>query len=164
MKRVVSAVTVLAAAGAVAIPLASAGAQSPGQRTIRLVEHNKGASSGFIDNPPRIRNRRRPVLSPGDMVVLSQPVFDEANRSRVGRLHVQCVTTKGGTEKRAEALCTGAYRLRNGQISVVAVLHGTPRLVRGIVTGGNGAFAGARGTFRSRTTKTGAKDTITLLA
>ena len=164
MKRLALVLTVLGAAVAVAaIPLGAAGAQSPGPRTIKLVQHDKGGSSGFVDNPPKVRNRRRPVLSTGDMVVFSEPVFDEANRTRLGRLNVQCVATKGGSEKRADALCTGVYRLRNGQISVVAVLYETPRIVRGIVTGGNGAFAGARGTFRSRSTRTGANDTITLL-
>jgi hypothetical protein len=164
MKSLAPTVVVLAAGGAIAIPLPTAGAQSPGPRTIRLVEHNKGSTFGFVDNPPRAKNRRRPVLSPGDMTAFSTPVFDEANRAQVGRLHVQCVATKGGTEKRADALCTGVYRLRNGQISLVAVLHGNPKVVRGIVTGGNGDFAGAHGTFRSRTTRTGANDTITLLA
>jgi hypothetical protein len=78
---------VLAAGGAAAIPLTGAGAQSPGPRTITLVEHNKGSSFGFADNTPRNKSRRRPVLSPGDMVVSSMPVFDATNRSGVGRRH-----------------------------------------------------------------------------
>jgi hypothetical protein len=164
MQRSVPALAVLAAGMAVAIPLTSAGAQSPGPRTITLVEHNKGSSFGFVDNPPRIRHRRRPVLSPGDMTVLSTPVFDETNRTPRGRLHVQCTATRGGTEKRADQLCTGVYRLSDGQISLITVLHGNPKVITGSVTGGDGAYAGARGTFRSQTTRTGATDTITLLA
>lgn len=97
------------------------------------------------------------------MNVFSTPVFDATNRTAVGRLHVDCVATTRGSEERADALCTGVFRLTNGQISVVTVLHGNAGVLSGIVTGGDGAYTGARGTFRSQTTPTGANDTVTLL-
>jgi len=36
------------------------------------------------------------------------------------------------------------------------------KTTRGVIIGGTGAYAGARGTFTSVTTKTGANDTVTL--
>ena len=162
MKSIPAGLAVLGAGIAVASPLTSAGAQSPGPRRITLVEHNKGASSGFVDNPPAI-TRRWPALSPGDILTASMPLFDATNRTRRGRSHVHCTVTRGGTEKRADALCTGVFALGDGQISLVTVLHGNPEVISGIVTGGDGAYTGARGTFRSQNTRTGANDNITLL-
>ena len=162
MQRITLTIAAIGAGAAVAVPLTSAGAQSPGPRTIRLVEHNKGSTFGFVDNPPRIKRGRRPVLSPGDMTVFSVPVFDAANRTRRGTLHLQCVVTRRGDEDHLAGLCTAVLRLSEGQISLATAVRGDPRLVRGIVTGGSGAYAGARGTFRSRTTRIGARDTITL--
>jgi hypothetical protein len=161
MQRSVPALAVLAAGVAAAIPLTSAG-QSPGPRTINLVEHNKGSTQGFIDNPPKVKNRRRPAFSVGDVFAGSAPVFDATDRTLFGRLHFQCTVTKGGTQRRADALCTGVYRLRDGQVSLATVVHGNASAT-GAVTGGDGAYAGARGTFRSHNTSTGANDTITLL-
>ncbi len=148
-------------AAALAIPTAAA-AQSPGPRTITLVERDKGSTGGFVDNAPRIRDRRTAVLSPGDMFVFSSPLFDTANK-RVGRIHVQCVATTRGRENRVQQLCTGVMRLRVGRITLATVFRGDPDVVTGVVTGGDGAYAGARGTFRSENTRTGARDTITLL-
>ena len=161
MKRPVLALAVVVAA--VAVAHSTAGAQAPGPRTINLVERDKGSSFGFIDNRPRIRNERRPILSPGDAYVFSSPLFDEANRAKVGRLHVQCTVTKRGTEETATTLCTGVFKLRDGQIVVNTVIAGDPRTVTGAVTGGDGAYAGARGTFRSTNNRTGSVDVISLL-
>ena len=163
MQRSLPALAVLAAGVAAAIPLTSASAQSPGVRTINLIEHNKGSTEGIVDNPPKMmKNRRRPVFSVGDVFAGSAPVFDATDRTRLGRVHIQCTVTKGGSERRADALCTGVYRLRDGQISIAATVHGNAP-ASGAVTGGDGAYAGARGTFRSHNTRTGANDTITLL-
>jgi hypothetical protein len=159
MKRI--GLVAVGTAVALAIPTAAA-AQSPGPRTIEVVEREKGSTFGFVDNPPRIRDRRSAVLSPGDMFVFSSPLFDAANR-RMGRIHVQCVATTRGRENRVQQLCTGALRLRDGRITLATVFRGDPDVVTGVVTGGDGAYAGARGTFRSEDTRTGANDTITLL-
>ena len=163
MQRSVPALAVLAAGVAAAIPLTSASAQSPGVRTINLIEHNKGSTHGFVDNPPKMKNRRRQVVSVGDVFAGSAPVFDATDRTRLGRVHIHCTITKGGSERRADALCTGVYRLRDGQISLAATIHGNAQNVAGAVTGGDGAYAGAHGTFRSHSTRAGANDTITLL-
>ena len=142
--------------------MTSAGAQQPAPRTINVVETEKGSTFGFIDTPPRIKNRRNAILSPGDSFVFSSPLLD-ASQARIGRLHVQCVATTRGRQNRVEQLCTGVFKLRDGQISLTTVVTGDPDVVSGIVTGGDGAYAGARGTFQSQSTRTGANDTITLL-
>jgi hypothetical protein len=163
MHRSVPALAVLAAGVAAAVPLTNAGAQSPGARTVNLIEHNKGSTQGFVDNPPKMKNRRRPVFSVGDVFAGSAPVFDASDRTGLGRVHFQCTITEGGSERRAQAVCTGVYRLRDGQISLATTIGPSARDVAGAVTGGDGAYAGARGTFRSHNTRTGANDTITLL-
>jgi hypothetical protein len=146
---------------AVAIPT-SAGAQSPGPRTINLVERERGSTFGFVDHAPRIRDRRRAVLSPGDMFVFSSLLFNAANR-RVGRIHVECVATTRGRENAVQQLCTGVMRLTDGRTTLATVVRADPDVVTGVVTGGDGAYAGAGGTFRSENTRTGARDTINLL-
>jgi hypothetical protein len=110
-----------------------------------------------------MKNRRRQVFSVGDGFAGSAPVFDATDRIRLGRVRIQCTITKGGSERRADALCTGVYRLHDGQISLAATIHGNAQNVAGAVTGGDGAYAGAHGTFRSHSTRAGANDTITLL-
>jgi hypothetical protein len=162
MKRVALVLAVAGTAAAVSIPLTSAGAQTPGPRTISLVETERGSQFGFVDNPPKIKNRRRAIISPGDYFVFSAPLRTPAG-ARSGKLHVQCVATTRGRENRVEQLCNGVFKLPDGQISIVAVVSGDPDVVGGIVTGGDGAYAGARGTFQSDTTRTGANDTISLL-
>jgi hypothetical protein len=163
MKRIALALAVVGAAVAVAIPLTTAGAQSSGPRTLNIVEREKGSQFGFVDNPPKIKNRRKPVVSPGDFFVFSTPLYDAANTTRVGKLHVQCVTTTRGRENQVEQLCTGVIKLNDGQLSLATVVKGDPKTVTGIITGGDGAYVGARGTFSSKDTKTGANDTISLL-
>ena len=58
MKRALIVLAVPAAALAIIIPLTNAGAQAPTGRTITLVEHNKGSTFGFVDNPPRSKTKR----------------------------------------------------------------------------------------------------------
>jgi hypothetical protein len=162
MKRTALALAAIGAAAVAAVPLTSAGAQTPGPRTITLLETEQGSQFGFVDNPPRARNQRNPLLTPGDSIAFSIPLTDTAGAA-LGKLHVQCVVTSRGRPNRAEQLCTGVFKLRDGQISVVTAITGEPDLVTGIVTGGDGAYVGARGTFSTDTTSTGATDTISLL-
>jgi hypothetical protein len=82
MQRSVPALAVLTGGVAAAVPLTSAGARSSGPRTVRLVEHDKRSTLEFVDSPPPITNRRRPVVSSSETTVFSRPVFDADNRNR----------------------------------------------------------------------------------
>ncbi len=50
-----------AARGILAIVSASGSAQAPGT-TLQLFEREKGSSFGFVDNPPKIKNRRNAIV------------------------------------------------------------------------------------------------------
>jgi hypothetical protein len=85
------------------------------------------------------------------------------NGKRVGRLHVHCVATKPGTDRSAQALCTGVFRLNNGMISLATVFAGR-RNPTASVTGGTGAYSGARGEVTSVHNRNGTDtDTLHLL-
>ena len=78
--------------------------------------------------------------SVGDQVVYSDPVFDERNRKRLGRA-MFLNTFQDGTN----VLVAGAIRLRDGTITLAGtLLNGAQNIA---VTGGTGAYAGARGTY-----------------
>jgi hypothetical protein len=164
MKRlvVIALATAGAALGILAILSASGSAQAPG-RTLQLFERERGSSFGFVDNRPKVRNRRNPRLSVGDVFAFSSPVFDQSRATRLGTLSVHCTVTRPGREARSEAACVGAFRLRDGIIALTTSISGQPRRVEAAVTGGTGAYTGARGTLVSTTVRGGSEDTITLL-
>jgi hypothetical protein len=149
-----SLVATAAAAAAIvsAAILAVAGsAQVPGPRTLTFNEVNKGSTFGFVDNPPRSpRLHGFPTrASVGDSIALSQPLADQAGRP-AGTLHVSCTTTRPGRFDRAAFVCDAVARLRDGNIALEAALRFADIQVTAAVTGGTGAYNGARGTFTSR--------------
>jgi hypothetical protein len=139
----------LALTGCGALPLAvmAAGgsASHPGSQTLRVAlvpttEHS-------IDNPPRSKARgANPSISAGDAVVLTEQALDPSGR-RVGTAHVHCVATLGSKNlDRATAQCATTLKLRDGDIMGAFVFRGEePRTVA--VTGGTGAYEGARGSI-----------------
>jgi hypothetical protein len=164
MKRVGLALCVLTAAiAATAILSVSGSAQTPGERTIKLFESDKGSSFGFIDNPPIAKNKRNPRLSAGDMLVFSSPVYDEARTQKLGSFDAHCSATRPGTQKTTTLVCTGVVGLTDGTITLAARIVGSPTNVTAAVTGGTGAYTGARGTYVSKNVKGGSTDTITLM-
>jgi hypothetical protein len=148
----------LLAAGVLAT---SGGAQQPGERTFTLTIRE--GSEGFVDNPPRGTEQRRRI-SAGDEVVFTQRAFDPAN-VRVGSVYIHCIAVTGGTEARAVFHCDGNYVLRDGTIAVSAAFRGSEGGNLTIsVTGGTGAYEGARGSVNSReTTGNATQDTVHLL-
>jgi hypothetical protein len=150
-----------------AVIVATAGGQTPGVRTIDLTQVPKGASFGFVDNPPKTRFTREGEprrLSPGDLEVLSIAVAD-AQGTRVGRLHAYCVVTRRGVVANHEEECTASYRLRDGTIAVSDVFVGSESSSwTASIVGGTGAYEGARGTLTSVGNKDGSHtDTLRLL-
>ena len=148
-RRVV--IAALAAAGVLAAMTASTGgAQAPGARTFKLIEEDESAAFG--DVAPRSPNSRNPRFSGGDMHVFTSRLFDEANR-RVGRFYAQCITVRGGrTFLQASFQCNGTIELRDGTIAISGAFRGNQRDedVLTAVTGGTGAYEGARGSISQR--------------
>jgi allene oxide cyclase-like protein len=150
MKR--SALIILLAAVVVlaGVVASTGGAQPPGGRTFKLIEEDESAAFG--DVVPRSHNNRNPRFSGGDMHVFTSRLFDEANR-RVGRLDAQCITVRGGrTFVQARFQCSATITLRDGTIAVNTAFRGNQRDedVLSAVTGGTGAYEGARGSISQR--------------
>ena len=141
----------LAAATLVAALLASAGsAQQPGERTFKLIEED--ASAAFGDVTPRSSNQNDPRFSGGDMHVFTSKLFDETN-ARVGQLYAQCITVRGGRSfQQALFQCSATIELPDGTISLNTAFRGNQHDedVLTAVTGGTGAYEGARGSISQR--------------
>ena len=142
----------LAALAAVfaAMLASTGGAQVPDGRTFKLVEEDESAAFG--DVAPRSQNSRNPRFSGGDMHVFTSRLFDDAN-TRVGRLYAQCITVRGGrTFVQASFQCNATIELRDGTLAISGAFRGNQRDedVLTAVTGGTGAYEGARGSISQR--------------
>lgn len=142
--------------------VATASAQQPA-RTIAFQEVDKGSTFHVIDNPPLSKHRHGfPTrVSPGDAYVFTTPL--RQGGKAFGRLRATCTITQAGNPGRANADCTGVFDLPGGQLWANASTTGNSRVTRGAIVGGTGSFAGARGTFVSRSRKNASDDVITLL-
>jgi hypothetical protein len=153
--------TAAAATIALVLVAASSGHVS-GARTIKLFEAPKGSSFGFVDNAPKT-SRKDPHASIGDILAFSNPIFDASRTHRLGLSSAQCIATRPGRIASATYTCSGTLALNDGTITIAALQRGEPTTQQVAVTGGTGAYDGARGTIVSRMLKSGTEDTITLL-
>ena len=146
-------IVVAGAATSLALAAVPAAAQAPGP-ALKFKERNKGATFKFIDNPPSAK-RRGP--SAGDMFVISNPLVSATGAKR-GTLRATCTFSS-----RTAVVCYGVFTLKEGQlVAVVSTNNIDAKTTTGAIVGGTGVYEDARGTFTSRTTKTGADDTVTI--
>ena len=139
------------ALAAVTLSVATGGAQQPGERTFTLIE-GEGGTFGFVDNPPKSKGQTEKTFttSVGDMLVFASPLLDES-KARVGTLHASCVATRGGKAGKAAYQCTGTFVLKDGAIAVdVAFNEAQGANLTIAITGGTGAYEGARGSIASK--------------
>jgi hypothetical protein len=149
MKRLaLLAVPAVVAAG---VGLSSA---SAAPKPFKLVESDLQLS--VVDLPPASDSENAPP-SRGDMVVFTKKLSIPGGKP-AGRLHVRCAVTEPRSSiETAIFECTGAYVLRDGQLSIALTAPiGGSENHRIAVTGGTGAYAGARGEIVTR----GADDTV----
>jgi hypothetical protein len=144
MKRL-SVLVVVAAIAAAAVFVTTGGAKRADEQTLTLIEGE--AADYFVDNPPKSKGQTFRV-SPGDLGVVRVPLYDEAG-VRQGTAHVSCVGTRGGTIDKAVFLCTGTFKLNDGTIGLSTVFVGQSDERIAAVTGGTGAYEGARGSITS---------------
>jgi len=138
-----TAVTVLAA-------LASSGSAQSGERTIVLTQ--PAGAFYLVDEPPRMR-RRDNAFSPGDQLISAHRLVDAAKHA-AGRLELVCTAVSlSRSIYSAGFLCTGVAHLADGDLFLGARFRPSrghfAGTVRGALTGGTAAYAGARGTFIS---------------
>jgi hypothetical protein len=148
-----------AAALAVAVVNAdNSDAQAPGSQTLVLKE-GKALQEKFIDVKPSSMQRGKASL--GDSFLFNTALFDQAKK-RVGSLEVECVVVVAGQfGKNAVTMCDGVVHTGNGytpprptggDIFLSARFVPTEdvnQVLNGVITGGTGIYANARGTFTS---------------
>jgi hypothetical protein len=140
----------------------SASAQAPG--TLTFKELNKGSTFAFVDSAPMSNAKGEPSASLGDLIVFTNPLVDAAGK-RIGRLYSHCTAVVAARQaNRASYACEGVVVVGGGTLAFQALLAHAGATVHGTVTGGTGLYANARGTLVSRPTKSGADDTLTLVA
>lgn len=149
------------AAAACALVLVG-GASARGATTLTFKELTKGSTFAFVDNAPASKTKGEPAASAGDVIVFTNPLVDGAKR--IGRVYMHCtVVVAAPSANKAGFACEGIVGLGDGTLTVQALLPHAGATVHGVVTGGTGTYANARGTVVSRPTKTGADDTISLV-
>jgi len=152
----------LAATGCALVLGSSASAQGP--TTLTFKELNKGSTFDFVDQAPLSKGKGEPSASAGDLIVFTNPLADRTGKP-VGRLYVHCTALVAAkSASKAPYACEGVLTLAGGTLSVQTFLAHAGVTVHGMVTGGTGSYANARGTLQSQPTKTGADDTITFAA
>ncbi|MDQ3723297.1 MAG: hypothetical protein M3376_09590 [Actinomycetota bacterium] len=133
----------LAVAAAVLVPGSAAQGQAPESLTVQF-RHSE-AKVRLVDIGPKM-TRRRPSESPGDLAVGSARLRS-ASGGVVGRLHQSFMITGGRGEATTEQV-NATLVLRNGQITLQGLSDNSkpdaPLAVA--ITGGTGAYNGARGT------------------
>jgi hypothetical protein len=148
-----------ATAAVVVVVLSSASAQAPG-RTLTLKELDKGSTFIHIRNTKTKSQRSN---SMGDVIAFTNPLTD-ASGQRVGKLHAHCTTTVGNRSfLKSTITCAVILVLRDGTLTGQANVTPAAAATTGSVTGGTGAYAGARGVVVSKPTDTGSDDTVTLI-
>ncbi len=154
-------------AAIMALPAATATGQNPDGRTITLFEREDAGTFAFVDNAPKSRARgEEPDVSSGDEFVLTIPLFHRS-KDRAGTLHGHCVATRARKSfARSTFLCRAVIKLGTGNLAIEGVFTGSegPEESPFAITGGTGAYDGARGSFTSRDLRGGrTEDKIRLL-
>ncbi len=137
-------------------------ASAIGGSTVTFEELDKGSTFHFVDNAPKATLKNGALFSPGDMLIVTNPLA--MGGKVVGKIRTVCTATGAGNTKNPAAAgfdCTGIGRIPGGSLVLVGELGEGP--VEGAITGGTGIYAGARGTFVSRNGKSFSTTTVTLL-
>lgn len=165
MKRTMLVVAV----GLFALWAAPGSAQAPTTTTLTFFEPSSGGNFKVIDNAPKSPTKnlesRRYRFSVGDEIIFSQRLLTAAGGQRVGTLYADLKVVRGRTFNSIVVMGQGTYALNNGdEIVVHALVQLAATDVKLAVTGGTGAYAGARGSVASHNNPDDSStDTITLL-
>jgi allene oxide cyclase len=119
----------LAGALALTVPLAALGAER-----LQLVEH--ADTDTVVDLGAK-------GDSVGDLLTFANPVYDAANKTKVGTDQGYCVRVSAGKSWE----CFWTLVLKEGQITVEGPFYDSGDSVM-VVTGGTGKYAGAKGEMK----------------
>ncbi len=158
-----------AAGGLLAVGLSCTGLASAAApaTTLTFKESEKGSAFTFVDVAPMAPKKHGfpTAISPGDQIVVTNPLVEGGKT--IGKLRGRCTATASAKTSSPEAFAT-AHFICEGVFSFGgSSLYANARLVKGgtegVITGGTGKYAGARGSFTSKEGKGGSTTTITLL-
>jgi hypothetical protein len=147
------AVTLLTGVALLTVLVGTGGADHPGSQTRTFVERNNQGTFQFVDLPPRSRGAGEPSVSPGDVVVGGNRLYNASNERRVGKFFFECRALVGKKRfARVPFRCAGTFELSRGTLHLEALVRFSQDTIRGALTGGTGAFEGASGgvTFDNR--------------
>jgi|SRR4051794_4407285 hypothetical protein len=154
---------VAAGLATLAVISASSTAQTPGARTFTLFEVTPSSTFRFIDNPPRLFKNGRGSVSAGDIATVRTPLLD-ASKNRAGFLNAACIVTKPGrTFARAVLQCDLGYELSGSHLAASATVRGEGSRTVSAITGGTGAYEGARGSVTAVEGRSESQDIFHLL-
>jgi hypothetical protein len=132
--RLAVAALVIAAAAALTHTAASA---TDAPRTITVFEPFVGGHDHYVDQGKK-------GISPGDMFLSTDlPIYDAQTGRRIGSS--DGMETMVSLRHNGTAMLYGSARLADGRIELAALLRHSDREQTGVVVGGTGAYAGARG-------------------
>jgi hypothetical protein len=134
-----------------------AAAQNPGPRTLVFKERQRDATFAHIRNT---RPKTRRTNSAGDIFVLTSTLLD-ADGKVAGKTAATCITSTGARDFRKSLItCSGVFTLPDGTLTIQGnISPAVEDRIVAAVTGGTGAYAGARGALEFA----GGVDTITLV-
>ena len=135
----------VAAATAAAIAVTSGNAQAPGERTVTFVERSNDAGTVVADVPPFMKSKHD-APGKGDTVLFPSTVLDSTGATKLGTFVGRCTLLKATKHFVGSiSICDGIYNLGTGTITAAAFLTFNNKPITFAVTGGTGAYEGARG-------------------
>jgi hypothetical protein len=144
-------------------------AQAPAATTLSFYESGTGSTFNIVDQAPRSPSKnpqsKKYRFSVGDELFFSERVFDHKGGTRLGTLYGQGNVIKGTTFANVLVIAEVVYAFNNGDQLVAHGVFSFAKDVRVAITGGTGAYQGARGSVASvnSTTDDSSQDTVTLL-
>jgi hypothetical protein len=161
--------TMLFVATAVFALWAQAGsAQAPATTTLSFYESGTGETFKIVDQAPRSPSKnpesKKYRFSVGDELFFSERVFDHKGGTRLGTLYGAAKVIKGTTFANLQVMAEVVYAFNNGDQLVAHGIFSFAKDARVAITGGTGAYQGARGSVVSvNGADDSSQDTVTLL-
>jgi hypothetical protein len=141
--------TAALAVGAVAMVAALAGCSDSthgSEGTVKLVE--PGGNSGAFGVIGKATQKN---ISPGNGFAFSSPLQDTAKKT-VGELSAFCIATAPSPGESLHGTCSGTATVPGGGFALNVGAKSIAENVSGAIVGGTGKYAGAVGTFSSKST------------
>lgn len=133
---VITGVGIVAALSAVGITAAQGRTPVHQQRPDVFTVVERAVTDTTVDTGPKGDSR-------GDLLAFANPIYDAANRVRIGKDNGSCVRTKVG----AAYECSWTVTLKGGSLVVEGPFYDSADSILAI-TGGTGKWSGARGQMR----------------